>query len=384
MRFAALLAIAFALACTSPADTPGRLGRQITIDEATYRVLPSLSLEPDGLLCPSDEAYCLLGPQGRAVHGPDGAILLWDFGGPIRSVAMDGSDQGQVGRIGEGPGEYRVVLAVGLTPTGALDVLDGALQRRVQYANTGTPLATARSPLPPGFIAAEFVGGELRAVTTALASQRNGVATAPVVLVALDTGATAARSLRTLPVEQKAFGLADMRPPPGLFEPEEQWVVARDGRVAHTKADRFVIEIFQLDASNDLRLSVDATPRRVASTEVATEIDRRLRGIGNPRMRSAIEAQASRVPEYHPAITGLRLLDNGQLWVREAPDESGERVRWLILDSEGASLGTVTVTANVSILLAHGDRILINDPGAPGQVGGLRWVRVRGEPEGRA
>jgi hypothetical protein len=378
MRCAVLLVITSALACTPAGDTAVSPARQVTIDEATYRALPSLSLEPDGLLCPSGEAHCLLGPQGRAVHGPGGTVLLWDFGGPIRLVAAGGSDQGQVGRIGEGPGEYRVVLAAGLSPAAVIDVLDGALQRRVQYGDDGTPLATARSPLPPGFITAEFVGGELRAVTTDLGSQRNDAATAPVVLVALDTGTPAPRSLRTLPVEQQAFGLADMRPPPGLFEPQERWAMAPDGRTAHTKADRFVVDIFQLDASKDLRLSVDAAPRRVASAEVTSEVDRRLRGIGNPRMRSAIEAQAGRAPEYHPAITGLRLLGNGQLWVRETPDESGAQVRWIVFDEEGTALGTVSVPAEVTILLAQGDRILINDPGAPGEAGGLQWVRLKG------
>lgn len=378
MRSSVLLALTSALACSPPADTEGSPTRQVTLDEATYRALPSLSLEPDGLLCPSGEAYCLLGPQGRAVHGPGGTVLLWEFGGPIRSVAMDGTDQGQWGRIGEGPGEYRVVWTAGLTPEGALDVLDGALQRRVRFGNDGTPMATAPSVLPPGFISAEFVGGELRAVATDLANQRDGAATAPVVLVAMDTGATTPRKLRALPVEQEAFGLADLRPYPGLFQPQARWEMAFDGRIAHTKADHFVVDLFQLDPARDLRLSVAASPRPVTPGEVTRELEQMLRRIGNPQMRSAMEAQASRVPEVHAAITGLRLLDNGQLWVREAPDQSGEQVRWLIFDSEGAPLGTVTVAADVSLLLAQGDRILINDPGAPGEAGGLQWVRLRG------
>lgn len=82
-------------------------------------------------------------------------------------------------------------------------------------------------------------------------------------------------------------------------------------------------------------------------------------------------------PEYHPAVTGLRLFDNGQIWVREAPDAAGEQARWIILERTGALVGAVVLPAEASPLLARGYRILVNDPVGSGDAGGLQWFRLQ-------
>lgn len=320
----------------------------------------------------------MLGPQGQAAHGPDGSILLWDFGGPLRMVTADGLTGEQVGRLGEGPGEYRVILAAGLSETGGVVLLDGALQRQVEFTDSGTVRSTSRRPLPAGFVVAEVVSGELWAVTTELGEAAEAGGMASLSLVALESDEAPSRRIRRLPLQQQAFGLADMRPAPGLFEPLVRWAISPDGHIAHTKADRFELDLFDSRSLEDTKILVETPPRRVTPAEVTAEVERRLRGIGNPRMRSSIEAQAGRPPEHHPAITGLRLFDNGQLWVGEAPDAAGEWVRWIILERTGALVGAVTLPAEAAPLLARGDRILVNDPAGSEEAGGLQWFRLRG------
>src|SRR5690606_39783383 len=100
----------------------------------------------------------------------------------------------------------------------------------------------------------------------------------------------------------------------------EVWcAISPDGHIVDTKADRFELDIFDAGSVEDTKILVEATPRRVTPAEVTAEVERRLRGIGNPRMRSSIEAQAGRAPEHHPAITGPRRFDNRHPGSRHAP-----------------------------------------------------------------
>lgn len=373
MRVRRSVLLAITLSCAPAAEDTETAARHAMISAAAYNEVASLTLEPDGLLCPSGAAHCLLGPQGRAAHGPAGTLLLWDFGGPLHMVTADGVAGQQIGQLGEGPGEYRVILAAGLSATGGIVLLDGALQRQVEFTADGSVRSTVRRPLPAGFIMAEFVNGELWAVTAELDEPAEGGGMASLALVTLESDEAPSRQIRPLPLEQPAFGIADMRPHPGLFEPQVWWAISPDGRIVHTKADRFGLDLYDPASAEDTKILVEATPRRVTPAEV----ERRLRGIGNPRMRSSVEAQAGRAPEHHPAITGLRLFDNGQLWVREAPDAAGGRVRWVILERTGALVGAVTLPAEASPLLARGDRILVNDPAGSQDAGGLQWFRLQ-------
>ncbi|MDZ4257184.1 MAG: hypothetical protein U0974_03100 [Gemmatimonadales bacterium] len=380
-----LLHLVFALGVSTSAacgarDTPQGIAAEVpqTIHaRSAYDVLPVIALVPVRPACAVDALDCSPGGEVKAVADSEGRLLVWSLDKALHEIAGEGSPANVVGRVGGGPGEYQKIWAAGFSRSGELLAFDPLQQRLLRYDRSGSPMATSQVELPPGFIDASFVAGELRALAVDHAGGSGGPDSASVSVFALEPDGKKPRRLFTLPVRQLALAIGEMTAVPGLFAARPQWQVLADGQVLYSPGTALLVHRYDETGAPVLHAGFDAQPREVTEDEAERSLEAVLRQTRNSQMRDAMRAsQAGRVAERQPAITALRQLENGQIWMREAPRAAGDSVRWLVLDSAGAPVGSVMLDTESRVLTASQGLILVSQPGAVDPSESLVWMRV--------
>lgn len=347
----------------------------IVLSESAYRSLPILRLTEGPLLCGVEGPPCVLGGIRDVSSHPRGDIVFTGVVGKQPQVIRvdSGSRSGKLlGRVGDGPGEYRAVIAVGLAPDRDALVFAPRERRWIRYAYDGRGAAIGLVPLPSGLMRAAFVRGELRALATDNANRRGD--SAQVVMFALDSGSREPRRLHSIDVWQRAYDLSDLRPLRVPFSPRARWSVRPDGSVVLARGARMLIDLFDSTGHHTLRFGFESTPRQVTQRDLDRALKDRLRGVGDPRMRAALEESVREGAARHPAITELAAPSNGQIWAREAPREAADSVMWVVFSVHGSAIGRVATGADDAIVAARGDTILVARSGNPTAEDALQWM----------
>lgn len=338
-----------------------------------YEGIPRMETDVVASPCVPGGTMCSMGRKAQS--SPDGAegLLLWDRGTPLYRI--HGSHPEVIGGLGSGPGEYRMIMAAGISPSGDVLVFDAAQQRLLRYDPSGHSIGTHRLTLPPGLITGSFVRGELWAVAGDITPNASAGDSLPVAVFAIDTTGAAPRRLSTLPIRLPTYAIGTLRPTPGLFEAAPQWALLEDGQLYFAPGTRLLIDRFDREGGRVSRFGFETAARTVTEAEVNREIEARLRQVVDRRMAEAMRAQLSRPGMIHPAVTSLRALANGEVWVREAP--VADSVRWIVFDSLGSAVGAVTLDAAAMVLASRDSLVLVNDPNSsdPGRT--LTWVRIK-------
>jgi hypothetical protein len=375
MRIRRAVTITYASVTVACTATPAAEHVETRIlGRAAYNSLPALSLVPGELLCGPEVPNCAA--DGAVAIGDSGYVA---FAGAVRNrqvrlVGPGVSGERLIGREGAGPGEYKSVLALGFTPSGSLRVFDVLQGRVIEFATDGRLLATSNVRIPPSFITAAFVRGELRIVGAEL-GKRSGDS-ANVALYAVDPGQRRARKLRSLSARQRVYEMMDMVPLKGPFAASPQWSVRNDGGLVHSPGAIFNIETFDSTGSLSTRFGFAVPPRRVSTQDLDRWRAKSVRGLP-ASMQAAIRGSERTAAPMHAAVTRIRALDNGIVWAREAEAETGDLVRWVVFGADGAPRGTVLLEPHDDVVASRGTAILISKPASQNGAGSLRWHEVR-------
>lgn len=345
----------------TPADSP--LITEIMVSRSQYDSLPQLDLDPSHALCPTaDSDVCLLRRNQTVVSDGHQLLLSYDLDrGDLHLIDAASLLDRPVGTRGEGPEEYRMVLNAAITPKSEIVAFDPAQRRLLRYSTNGTPISTVPAPMADGFITAGVVGGSLWQLASAQPSERGATDSTATAIFALAPDGTLHRRA-TLPVMLPARGLETMRQPAGIFAAADIFRIGSDGRIYFTTGRDFVISVYDTAGRPAMRIRVATEPRPVSDDEYSRERDRRLASAGAGPLGAAIRRTLGDRPARHPAITDLRPLENGDLWVRQAPDESGTQVEWLGFSSQGQPIGRLTTSVDTRILAALGPTIVVDLP----------------------
>jgi hypothetical protein len=371
MRLPVVLTIAcFVAGCEEAAQETAVETR--ILQPSVYEVLPPIVLTPGSLLCGTDVPDCTVERGGRVALGDSDRVA---FAGTIRNKQIRVLSAGSVrlvGREGSGPGEYQSVLALGYSGANTLRAFDLLQHRVIAYDSDGSVLSTDLVPVPAqGFTGAAFVRGELRILATDPSTKSGD--SAQIAWFASDPRARRSRKLRTLNARQRAYSIQDMVPIKAPFAPAPRWSVDAGGTLFFSSGATFSIDVFDSTGAHTLRFGFDVTPRRVTSLDLETWRRNAVRGLPSAAMQAVIRgAESSAVPR-HAAITDIRALQNGEVWVREAESESGEHVRWIVFDSSRAPTGVVTLSADDDVVAARGPAVLVSQPATRRGMGTLRW-----------
>ncbi|MBK9549879.1 MAG: hypothetical protein IPO52_12430 [Gemmatimonadetes bacterium] len=137
------------------------------------------------------------------------------------------------------------------------------------------------------------------------------------------------------------------------------------------------VEVHDTTGRFVLRFGTATSPRRVTDAEFQREYEARIARAPGGAMGRAMREQAGRRVPTHAAITALRQLENGQIWIREAPTESGDSVGWAVFQRDGVPIGRLTLPADVRILAAIDSNLVIL-PHSADRPAVLTWATLRG------
>lgn len=353
-------AILAAISCGKDERGPGDAAPRMLLN-VEYHALPEFVIKREDSACDPDQRGCLLSTNAIAAVTEDGTLIISDFGKPISAISPYDSVPTQIGAIGSGPGEYRAVLAIATDALGRIHAFDAGQRRVITYDLTGSLLGASAVELPPGFIAAWF-GDSLLHIVAGDISNSNRGDSVPVVLYS-DRGNGRIGAVSELPILLPGFAMGDLRPVPVPFEAIPLWSARNTGQFLYTSGKNFSIRTFSMEGKEGFSIGAEVVPREVTQEEFQRAVTENTRRIGNAAMRAAARS-GNHPPDRHASITSVQWLSNGDIWVREAPSESGDSARWIVFDSTGGAIGRVTLPAEARVLASYRERILLNDPSA--------------------
>lgn len=300
-----------------------------------------------------------------AAFGADGRLYLFDGSGS-RVVAVDagGGFLHEVGREGEGPGEYAAPSGIAVLSDGRVAVWDFGARSFVVFGpdgefleevGVGTDVGRLDDPLAvteddrilamPLRVFASHLG---HAYLTAegLKAAADGL---PLLSVSLAEGARARVVTRaSLPTWRDEGGTPRRR----VFEPSPSWGVLAGGRVALQHSDGYRIDVIGPDGRLERTLVRPLEPRPIdAAARRAHERALEARG-GERVIRMGAGGGGSRPaprdpppPVYHPVVPPiLEITADGadRIWVQRRADDDPTRPGPVdVLRADGRYLGTL-------------------------------------------
>lgn len=338
-----------------------------SVGAARHELVPELSI---GMFEGPDEY--ILGGVGAIAVSPDGDIYVYDFQVPIiRRYDRTGRYVRQVGRGGEGPGEYRQLVGMEVLPDGRLVTWDPRLGRVSVFANDSVErtwqaqggmfssraltvdtaghvvlLISLRSgpddPFRRAFVRYDLNGSLIDSVV-----HPTWGFTMPSVSA---TGATGGSVVYSVPFSPSATN---------------EWSPL--GYLVSGVSDRYALTLIGA-SERPLRIERDVPPVAVAPEERAQMRDRIAQSMR--RTDPSWRWSGADVPDTKPAYRSVMTGRGGRLWILpsraaepvEAEDRDGNPVtRWVepsvwdVFESDGRYLGEVSEPDRTDLRVVHGD-----------------------------
>jgi hypothetical protein len=325
-------ALLFVLGCSPAAPTAVRaLTATRTVVGDTTIVLTAGTPDSTGFhtLVPEFSFGRLSGPEaltfgspGYVRIAPNGNIWIYDRRpSALRLFDSTGNFIRNVGREGDGPGEYRRAYGLALLPNGVGALWELSRSRVNFYSPAGEPLRYVDIPDPGGF-EIEFASDALTWDTAGFVYVRmwvGGVRRSRTTgLLQLHTDGTIGDSL--LP---PTFGLEEVSLTarwPGGFStydiphyPDQIWTWSPHGYFVGGRGDRYAIHLLHRNGKVT-RIEREVPQVAVNEAQRADAVDGAVRTM---RARDPTwEWTGPEVPRLKPYFTDISVDDNGRIWVR--------------------------------------------------------------------
>ena len=335
---------------TSLIKEGAQLGDRILLGTAIIPILllslPQAASPQEAVWRIEEEPFLTIGGQasgpGSDLYGISGALLLEDGRIVVADQAArlvvfdaDGTYLYTFGGRGRGPGEFQGIQWIQRLPGDSILVADRSGTARLSVFTDGGDLVrtiTAAAFLPIPTFHGAFQDGTLLAsiasplvATTGLSLIRRELE-----LLRFDpTGRQILGSLGTVP------GGEMIRIQGGLLAPwsfRRTEIEVRSQEVYVTTGDRLDVRVIGADGDslNTFEAPHEPTPFTAADL---------VRGFAGTRFEERVTMQAARAgwPRDHnyAAVSGLRVDDLGNVWVREFQSDRDAAGRWIVFDSGG-------------------------------------------------
>lgn len=344
-----ITAFALFLPTTHIGAQPVAARRIVRETAAMYQGAPQFILVPITRWCADAAAAgCDFRNPASVRATPSGGLLASDFMGPLRLFDSTGTFVRELGRKGQGPGEYGFVVDAHVASDGFVTWFDNTQMRFASVRLDGQAGPTRRL-LPPPTMANLFV------VDTQLVIL--DVPTHAVVGTPVDA------SYRTVPASGAPRILArvrtpavfapqsNMSTPPSPFAPRVYSDVGAAFDVVHSNGDRYAVDVFPAVGA-PWSLLVDYPSRAVTAAErdsaIAAGLTRyRVKRVADlpPPLRASYE----QIPTAQSPITRVKVLRDGTVWIRPAPPVGATDARWDGFRRDGTRLGHVRLPFNARI-----------------------------------
>jgi hypothetical protein len=303
---------------------------------------------------------------------PDGGLLVSDITGPLRYFAANGAFVRELGRKGQGPGEYGFVVEAHVARNGLVTWFDNTQMRFATVALDGKPGPVTRL-MPPQTMANLFVLDSELVILDVPAAPKRGtmVDGAYRTIPALGASRTLAR-VRTPSVFESG---SDMQPVSGPFRPRVVSDVSDAGDVAHSNGVAFDIEVFPSSGA-PWRLQVDRPTRPVTAAErdsVRNAAVVRYKVANIASLPAPLRDAYEQLPDTHPPLWTILLCTDGTLWIRPVADRDATRARWDVFQRNGTRVGQALLPMNARLRDCGSDWILTDELNADDVVTFVRY-----------
>jgi hypothetical protein len=336
-----------------------------------------------GLDGPMETTFGYVGPIAPTA---DGRMHVVDTQVPIiRTYGTDGTYMGEIGRAGQGPGEYRSVSSMTVLDDGRLMIWDQGNQRVSWFDETGTFLDSR--PLTGAIGAADtFVIGGDGTIYTRVAGD-GPLIEGPGGIVGfwarIDVDGSVER-LHPIPQEDRDGPSYVLSGRGGFYRPFTVMTLATmgpDGSYYEVRNDTYQIRHVHPDGHESFIARDEA--RVVVSPEETEEWQARSESMA--QRPGSDRASFFPIPDVKPYIRYIMTDLDGRLWVSryteadylpytesEAADraEQGlpsynwrDRLRWDVYAPDDSYLGFVTFPFRTTLVTARGDEIWVVEAG---------------------
>ncbi len=272
-----------------------------------------------------DESY-LFGRIRNVAIGKDGAVIVADDKTPIlRMYDAKGRFLRNIGRAGEGPGEYRSMGGVRTLPDGRMLLWDNRIQRLTYYSAAGSVIKSVR--VPSGLFSADIFH-----------VARDGTAYVRTVTSAVPGGAwtfgwirvsQAGRVLDTIPVPKDPSPMDGfvLSASSGYDRPfTREWVstISTRGALLFGENDRYAFEQ-RIPSAQTVRIERAHSPVPIAGDErreweawsrYMTDMQREPLTNNQIVPRAPAPVKTYVIPRQKPAFSELQSDMDGRIWVR--------------------------------------------------------------------
>lgn len=304
-----------------------------------------------------------------AARFPDGRIAVANAGtSEIRIFDPAGRPLSTLGRQGDGPGEFRGLSQLWITPGDSLIAYDALRKQLTTFGPGGRVAAT--HPLPvvadrPGstLLVGRFADGSVLAKAGAplAPDAREGLLRQRAAYGRAALDGSPARAIGELYdgetyVERGDGGVTGYERP---FAPDPQTAVGPND-FFHSDGASYEIRRFAPDGALRAVIRRRSDPLPVTEEDVRRHREQMLEGVSGPD-RARLERFLARVPfpERKPAHGRMLVDAGGNLWVLQTRPADDGPFRWDVFGADGAWLGTVDLPPRVRLMEAGRDHVVV-------------------------
>lgn len=334
-------------------------------DRAGWAIPDSATLQIGAMEGPAEYQFESIGAVRELTDGR--VVVADDRAGKLRAYDATGRFLWASGRSGEGPGEYRRIVAVGEGPGDSLWAWDFGLRRFTILTDRGRVVRLVRVDAPLSsllavgrlgdgtFLMRESFSTEVHREGTAL-----GLTRALAALVRISADGSLLDTVRLVMGREyylgEEGGRGVMSAP--LFARETSVVLAGTELYAGEQT-AFEIGCYTLDGQLRTLIRVPGVDLRITETDVQSLVDRELDGLSSAERAMRERHLASMaVPDTKPAYGQLLLDPDGNLWAAEYARHPSPPTRWTVFDRGGRLLGIVTMPDRFDLRQVGRDRVL--------------------------
>ena len=330
------------------------------------------SLEREFAVC-ADDQRCQLEVPFAAVS-KNGRVALGGMSAQIVETDSAGRFIRNVGRTGNGPGEYRWVIAASFNDEGRLRIYDTGTSRLTTFELDGGVAHTKPVPRPPQ--------------TMSGAVMRNGQLFVSIMPAAAGKDSVDLQVMRFdekrdefVPIAKKSalswtIPGSDAMRIPNFFEAPDVWDVDQDGRVTWNRGSGYDMLRFNEQGSPTSHLHVNVERDAVTKLDIERERGRRTgKGPLPPGFAEQLDEAARNASEFFPAIDHILAAEGNVLWVRRFAPAWADSASWDIWQND-RPYATVRLPGHARMLAADGSARALVMTLDELDVPQLAWYRV--------
>ena len=340
----------------------GRVTLPVAVALATtLSPTPATSLQqqtwPATLEARSDPGLHLAWVTALAVDSNRRAFVVDAGRNSILVLGADLTLEQEVGREGEGPGEFKWPTTIQILEGDSLYVYDGLLLRvtvfqpralAVAYTiplSLDTPGALWRIPGQRGYVG-------LRSLSFSVGQKEDDHGRFDIVFLLGKDGDVESDSIHAVPAAEPLVARTETSVMVGShpFGAESFLSFLGTDRLVYANSRVPTVELLDLAGTLQNSFDVPATPVPVSDAELRATIE-------NEQAEPFVRVLEEGAPYMWPALTGLVVDDEGRIWVGERLESMGDEWEWTAFTDEGSAVGSVRLPSNFELHAVRDGRL---------------------------